>query len=1102
MLVLLNPDPENLFGGDPDHDFAVVIEPLEKARLALPRTLLSSSNVSVGDTFNLTISLTNYGNAAAQGTHMYTDYQRGFVPLLYFSNLLELISGPAPAEIASIPPGGSAQINYSFKAIDAGTNTFWGRIGRTVCDGTRFQQFTFTIGPQVITSGIIVNSTGDLPDLDPDDCCCDTGETLEDGETPECTLRAAIEMANRLPGRDTIKFAIPGEDPGVVLGVPLIRPETALPRITNSVIIDGWSQAPNSKTPPIVLAGERIQRPALPPPGRTEFSEDLMNWNGSAIGLALSADNSEVRGLVIHSFPLCGLGIGGGATNCVIQGNFIGTDRAGTRPLANGLGADSPEFIRGCGIFISSSGNFVGGAGLHGGNLISGATGTIWDGLPTLTRYAPPGILIATDTASNNLVQGNLIGTDVSGEHLMAYTTGEAGTVSGALAGVWIASAPGNVVGGEGTAAGNVISGNLVGVRITGGAEDNRVSHNFIGCDANGALPIPNGCGVWVALAGGNVIGGDSMSAANIISGNRLGVIVQGPEAAGNVISWNVIGLNNRPGTAAEAALPNTGGILLWQGSQATTISNNRIGYNRKVGIHIEDSDANLLANNLINFNGREDDLLGAGIRISQGVANRITANSIYANQGLGITFSSSGAPTPNDSGDNDQGPNHLQNYPVMDPRPDLGADPSPGDYLLEFFGNSVVSPTGYGEGEDFLGAVTVTVKPGTPVEIATLPFTPEPGTYLTVTLTAPDGSTSEFSKATLVQDCEPGIKGLCPGTEAKVPSLGSGSGALVFDAVGLLSSTSLPPHPQRSGLPASQPQGNQSDSGAGNGDGILDSQQANVASLPGIAGVWMTLAAPNGTVLERVQSSGPPEFTNRPQGCTFPIGFLSFGITNLPAGGTLAVTNYIHLDAAPGFSYAPTTFFNYGPTPDDPTPHWYEFKFDGTTGAELLPDRIILHLRDGARGDGDLTANGEILTLGAPAYQISPGPGLRLTSTVTGMRESIGLNHTSQHVKTNVVPVVTSVLSWPTSATNWTLYFKNDLTSSDSILTNNLVAFLDSLWQPVPESPVVVNDHYMVTNTAIGPSRFYRRKLSSFPKQPGRLGSALINLNAHPLPQ
>ncbi len=68
-------------------------------------------------------------------------------------------------------------------------------------------------------------------------------------------------------------------------------------------------------------------------------------------------------------------------------------------------------------------------------------------------------------------------------------------------------------------------------------------------------------------------------------------------------------------------------------------------------------------------------------------------------------------------------------------------------------------------------------------------------------------------------------------------------------------------------------------------------------------------------------------------------------------------------------------SYFKFGPTPDNPDPHWYEFLYDGETGAEIDGTRIIvMHFVDGKRGDDDLTANGKIVDIGGPS--ISSGSG------------------------------------------------------------------------------------------------------------------------------
>jgi hypothetical protein len=67
-------------------------------------------------------------------------------------------------------------------------------------------------------------------------------------------------------------------------------------------------------------------------------------------------------------------------------------------------------------------------------------------------------------------------------------------------------------------------------------------------------------------------------------------------------------------------------------------------------------------------------------------------------------------------------------------------------------------------------------------------------------------------------------------------------------------------------------------------------------------------------------------------------------------------------------------TYHKFGPTPASPVPHWYEFLYDGSTGAEFDGGRIILHFVDGGRGDDDLTANGRVTDIGAPGSMHQQG--------------------------------------------------------------------------------------------------------------------------------
>ena len=151
--------------------------------------------------------------------------------------------------------------------------------------------------------------------------------------------------------------------------------------------------------------------------------------------------------------------------------------------------------------------------------------------------------------------------------------------------------------------------------------------------------------------------------------------------------------------------------------------------------------------------------------------------------------------------------------------------------------------------------------------------------------------------------------------------------------------------------------------SGDGNNDGIPDSQQSNVTSLPNARDARsVTIATPPGTVLVQVAAVLNPSPGDVPAGIEFPVEFFSFKVQGLAAGGSTTATLF------PPAGVVLSTYYRYGPTPGNPAPHLYEFLFDGTTGAEFLADRIVLHFVDGGRGDDDLDSNGEIVDSGGPA--------------------------------------------------------------------------------------------------------------------------------------
>jgi hypothetical protein len=596
----------------------------------------------------------------------------------------------------------------------------------------------------------------------------DNGGVNPDPGAGTGTLRQAIIDANADAAKtslDTIDFAIPGT------GVQTIRPLSQLPAITHPVVIDGYSQpgsSPNTLAVgdntvlQIELDGSQAGSSAIglqissgqstvrglnihsfasngimldtaggdavqgcfigtDPTGEIASTDGVVvaSGDGDLIGTDGDGVNDFAERNVISSSDLSpgatngSIVLGGGSSNDVVAGDYIGTDAMGARALGGMIG-----------VWVNNSSfNRIGVDGHHPDpsaerNVISGNPG----GGIAIEGYGP-------NPGTRNVVAGDYIGTDATGEHVLGNDSFPY------QAAIDVTGSDGNLIGTDGDGVGdaaerNVISGNA-GTGVLIDASNNVVAGNDIGTDATGTLPLSNiSAGVTLAYGGtGNRIGTDGNSVddvaeSNIISANGgAGIDISGT-GGGHLIAGNWIGIGS------DGRFLGNGG---WYGNgpfgaagiTVTSDSSDQIGGSPAL--------TNIIANTL-----------GVGVSLSPDDSGiTIRCNSIYAN-GNGTAIFLSG------------GGNLLQqSSPVLNAvvggastraLGTLNSTPN-ATFTLDFYTNPGPDPSGRGQGQIRLGSATVTTDGNghASFDVSNLAAS-SAGQWISATATAPDGSTSEFS--------------------------------------------------------------------------------------------------------------------------------------------------------------------------------------------------------------------------------------------------------------------------------------------------------------------------------------------------------------------
>jgi len=404
---------------------------------------------------------------------------------------------------------------------------------------------------QVISIGgrptFVVTSTGD-GDVDP---AAPPGTCITTSANgANCTLRAAIEVANASRGA-TINFNIPGG------GVQTIAPATQLPNITVPVTINGYSPQMGASANTLTV-GDNAKI-------LVEINEANAGASGAGLLLSAGSDGSSISGLAINRVgngsgiqlfstsadtiatksnqivdnlasgnSFAGVEIDGPqTTGTSVQNNKVGTDASGTTAIPNAVGVQ----------LIGSTGNAIGGTSAGQGNVISGNTGVG---------------LILNSGSNSNTIQGNLIGTDVTG--LKALGNG--------IIGVGVNNATNNDIFNN-----TITSATSDGIFIGGGSSTGTIIQiNRIGVGSDGTTPLPNaGNGIhFFGAAPGHTVG-DPLPASAAL---KRAATVAAASGLGNIIANN---------GGAGVSIELGGGQLCHRKS----ILGNSIYGNKKLGIDL-----------------------------------------------------------------------------------------------------------------------------------------------------------------------------------------------------------------------------------------------------------------------------------------------------------------------------------------------------------------------------------------------------------------------------------------------------------------------------------------------------------------------------------
>jgi CSLREA domain-containing protein len=522
---------------------------------------------------------------------------------------------------------------------------------------------------------IVVTTAAD--DLTPNDGSVSLREAIQAVNNGNAV--ADPDISNQNPGvfgvNDTIKFNISASGTVQTISVGSTG-NGALPQIIKPMTINGYSE----------------QGASMNTLANGDDAKILIELNGSNAGpnadgllIGPTGAGSTIEGLAINRFSLNGIELQGGG--CTIAGNFVGTNPQGNAAEPN----------QNDGIHISSSSSIIIGGTTPGARDI--VSGNQLDGIHIVGTTASP--------ATGNIIEGNFVGVNAAGTGSVGIkaTDGFAGTPGGNFdAGIEISGGDANTIGGATAVARNVVGLNAAGIEVDNGGQNNVIQGNFVGAGADGVTAV-----------------GNNLQGIALRSSDNLSPPLGPGQTNEPAVSGNIIGLNPNLGFSG------LGNLVEFNGAAGIAVLGSPLPNNAKP---IQNSGNSILGNSIFE-NGRSNTTFEAGIDLSNGFVfpkdDGVTAND------------SRGHGAAND-------PNNFQNFPVLT---SISADgttivgtlnqsASPNvKYRIEFFVSNSDPLNGVEEGQNFLGAATVTSNSlGSASFTFTAPTAVKPGQIVTATAT------------------------------------------------------------------------------------------------------------------------------------------------------------------------------------------------------------------------------------------------------------------------------------------------------------------------------------------------------------------------------